>query len=200
MSLPLNFSRNVCKLRTYYSRTWSFPTKEETHSILGLRSEKATRTFFKLLIAGRFVYKSDDQWTPTEKMTGVPYITDDTVPAWFPTPGRDDDQYVSFDLSKRLIPDPNATIILQVSWESMIEAGIHDGDRVIVHQLGTPTHGCIVVAIIDGGYTLKYFNHDDDGSIYLTAANSMLYPDPFYPTESLQIFGVVTGMFREFHR
>jgi SOS-response transcriptional repressor LexA len=196
--LPQQFSSKVCVLRSWYFKYGSFPSQDQTTQILWFKSQQHAQTFFNLLVAWEFVHDTETGRAPTDKMTWVPLISDQTVPAWFPTPGRDDDQYVSFDLTKQLIPDINATTILTVSGESMIEAWIFPGDRVIVHQLWVIKEGSLIVAIIDGWYTLKYYHRDANNQVYLQAANQSLFPNPIYPEESLEVFGVVTWMFREF--
>lgn len=196
--LPLQFSSKVCVLRSRYFKNWCFPNQEDTTSLLWFKSQKTAQTFFNLLIAWDFITQWKNWRSPTTKMTWIPLITDQCIPAWFPTPWRDEDQYISFDLNKQLIPDINATTILKVSWESMIDAWILPWDYVIVHHQTNPSSWALIVAILDGGYTLKYFHQDDTWDVYLTAANSTLFPDPRYPKHSLEVFWVVTWVFRQF--
>ena len=77
----------------------------------------------------------------------------------------------------------------------MIEAGIHDGDFLIVERNTNPNIGKIVVAIVDGDFTIKYFRSGEQGP-YLEPANAD-YPN-IYPESSLDIYGEVVGQFRKF--
>lgn len=87
---------------------------------------------------------------------------------------------------------------LQVRGDSMIEAGILDGDTVIVDAHDSADDGAIVVALIDEGeVTLKRLTHRKDGSVQLTAANAAMAP-MIYSAERVRIQGVVVGVLRSY--
>lgn len=89
---------------------------------------------------------------------------------------------------------PNAqTFILDVAGESMINAGILDGDKVIVEQCSTANNGDMVVALIDDSATVKTF-YKEDGYYRLQPEND--YMDPIIVHGDLQILGKVIGVFR----
>ena len=94
-----------------------------------------------------------------------------------------------------LIRDPSATFLLRVKGDSMIDAGIVEGDLVIVEKGANPKVGDIVVGIIDGEFTLKRLAKDK-GKFYLYAENPE-YPD-LYAMEELAIAGVVRGVIRKY--
>ncbi|MEO0940855.1 MAG: translesion error-prone DNA polymerase V autoproteolytic subunit [Cyanobacteria bacterium J06642_12] len=117
------------------------------------------------------------------------------VPAGFPSPA---DDYIDMhlDLNDYLIDCPAATYHVQVSGDSMIDAGIVDGDILIVNRSLEATHHAIVVAIVDGEPTVK--------RLHLEPSNIQLRPENAdYPTirigeeQDLQIWGVVTGVVRK---
>jgi repressor LexA len=90
--------------------------------------------------------------------------------------------------------------ILKVEGDSMIEAGIMDGDMVIVKQQQRADNGAIVIALIDNNEaTLKYLHHNRDGSISLKPANRNL-TTMRYSAERVQIQGVVVGQMRSYER
>ena len=99
------------------------------------------------------------------------------------------------------VPEPlgrNADFLLRVKGESMIEAGILDGDIVVVHRQDVADGGDIVVALVGDDEstdeaTVKTFHREQDGRIRLQPENSAL--EPLYP-EHVQILGKVTGVFR----
>ncbi len=83
--------------------------------------------------------------------------------------------------------------ILNVSGESMIEAGILDGDKIVVRKQNTAENGDIVVALLDDSATVKrYFKHKDH--IELRPENSSMYP---IITKDVNVLGKVIGLFRE---
>lgn len=113
------------------------------------------------------------------------------IPAGFPSPAQDY-THTQIDLNEVLIKDKAATYILTVTGDSMIGAGIVDGDEIIVDTSLTPSPGKIVVASIDGEYTVKRFMVDRTGQGWLKPEN------PNYPLlkisegSEFSIFGVVT--------
>jgi DNA polymerase V len=76
------------------------------------------------------------------------------VEAGFPSPA-DDFIERSLDLNEQLVANPIATFFVRASGNSMDGAGIHDGDLLVVDRSISPTHGSIVVAVVDGGLTVK---------------------------------------------
>jgi DNA polymerase V len=112
------------------------------------------------------------------------------VPAGFPNPGQD--YYTGpVDLNAHLIKDPVSTFIVRVSGDSMIGAGIYDGDEILVDRSIDPEPGHVVVAILDGELTLKRLAARR-GQLALCAENPA-YPDILVSewSETL-IWGVVT--------
>ena len=79
--------------------------------------------------------------------------------------------------------------MLKVKGDSMKDAGILDGDMVIVERTSSPKVGQIVVAEVDGSYTMKYLKKDSSGRTYLEPANSDF--KTIYPKQNLQISAVV---------
>ncbi len=98
-------------------------------------------------------------------------------------------------LEEYLVRDRTNTFLLRVKGDSMIDAGIHEGDLVIVERGAEPRVGDIVVGILDGEFTLKRLRRDK-GKFYLQAENDR-YPD-LYALEELQVAGVVRGVIRRY--
>ena len=99
------------------------------------------------------------------------------------------EEYMS--IPKNVFGDKNS-YLLGVHGQSMIEAGINDGDIVIVRQQQTADNGQIVVALIDGEATIKTF-YREKNCIRLQPQNSAM--EPIFTTEA-QVVGIVTGLFR----
>ena len=119
------------------------------------------------------------------------------VPAGFPSPAQDYIEDV-LDLNRHLIRagHEDATFVLRVSGWSMLGAGIHDGDEIIVDRAVTPAEGRVVVAVVNGELTIKRLKFVE-GSPVLAAENPHFKDITFKEGEELMIWGVVT---RVLHR
>lgn len=98
-------------------------------------------------------------------------------------------------LDTYLVGDKASTFLLRVKGDSMIDAGIHEADIVIVNRKKQPKLGDIVVGVLDGEFTLKRLRRDK-GKYYLQAENTA-YPD-MHPLDELQVAGVVQGTIRKY--
>ena len=116
--------------------------------------------------------------------------------AGFPSPAGD---YAEdgLDLNTYLIQNKPATFMFTVRGESMIVAGIHDGDKVVVDRALKPQHKDIVVAVVNGEYTIKrLFKYK--GRIELCPENPDFPSITFSEGQELQIWGVVVGVVRRY--
>ena len=118
------------------------------------------------------------------------------VQAGFPSPA-DDHLEDRIDLTAYLIKRPSSTFVMQVTGDSMKGASIQDRDYIVVDKSITPKNGQIVVAILDGEMTVKYFHKDRDG-YFLKAANPSYSPIALNEDNPPEIFGVVIGVFRSY--
>ena len=111
-----------------------------------------------------------------------------TVAAGFPSPA---DDYIDagIDLNEALIRHPSSTFFLRVSGDSMIEAGIQHGDLLVVDRCLEARPGQIVVAVLDGAFTLKRLARHR-GRLRLEAANSAYPPLELHQCGDVQIWGV----------
>lgn len=113
-----------------------------------------------------------------------------SVQAGFPSPA---DDYVEnhLDLNELVIKHPAATFYVRVEGDSMRGAGIHSGDLLVVDRALPPVHGKIVVAVVNGEFTVKRIRIDSRG-VWLVAENDK-YPPLLVSAESeFQVWGVVT--------
>ena len=115
-----------------------------------------------------------------------------TIRAGFPSPA---DDYVAdrLDLNDHLMPRKEASYLLTVSGESMVGVGIHDGDILVVARSLTPANGKVVIAILDGQFTVKTLEKNR-GKIRLLPANPDFEPIELKDEQELQIWGVVTSV------
>ena len=113
-----------------------------------------------------------------------------TVRAGFPSPA---DDYVAetLDLNDYLIRHREATFFVRARGHSMTGAGIHDDDLLVVDRALTPRHGSIVIAVVDGEFTVKRLEKRN-GRIRLRAEHADYAPIEFQDGQELQLWGVVT--------
>lgn len=118
------------------------------------------------------------------------------VRAGFPSPAEDF-SCARIDLAKIMVKHPQCTFLLRVRGDSMIGAGIFDGDLLVVDKYLRPQHGDIVVAEVDGDFTCKRFWARYD-QVMLRAENPT-YPDiRAKEGQQLEIWGVVTCAVKSF--
>jgi len=128
---------------------------------------------------------------PFQKRTSLKLpLVSASVEAGFPSPA-DDHLERGIDLNEELIRNPAATFLVRVKGDSMRDAGIHAGDVLIVDKSLTPTDRKIVVAMIDGNFTVKRFRKRG-GRVFLEAENPDFSPIEVTEGQELSIFGVVS--------
>lgn len=134
------------------------------------------------------------QVKPDEKTVGLQFF-EGRVQAGFPSPAQG--EYAdTIDLNRALISNPAATFCARVIGNSMVDAGINEGDLLIIDRSLTPHDGSIAVCFIDGDFTVKRISIRDDG-VYLTPANAT-FPELKVPDESsFQIWGVVSHIVKK---
>ena len=129
-----------------------------------------------------------DSFDSTTKRLRIPLLND-SVSAGFPSPA-DDYTEENIDLNEHLISNPFSTFFLRVKGDSMINAGIKDKDLVIVDKSLIAKPGNIIIAMIDGEFTIKRLSIKND-ELYLKAENHN-YPDFRFKNHiDIQIWGVV---------
>jgi len=129
-----------------------------------------------------------DSFDSATKKFKIPLLAD-SVSAGFPSPA-DDYTEENIDLNEHLISNPFSTFFLRVKGESMINAGIKDKDLIIVDKSLIAKPGDIVIAMIDGEFTIKRLSIKND-ELYLKAENHN-YPDFRFKNHiDVQIWGVV---------
>lgn len=106
---------------------------------------------------------------------------------------QNQESIINFDAN--LLRGGGPTYALRVRGDSMIEEGIHDGDMVLVRQQSTARNGDIVVALIDGEATVKYYFHEGE-RIRLQPANSAMEPIFVGPDQETAVQGTVAGVIR----
>lgn len=119
-----------------------------------------------------------------------------SIPAGFPSPATD---YMEdgLDLNEYLVRHKVASFLFRVQGHSMQDAGIVDGDKVVVDRSIAPQHNQIVIAVVDGEYTIKRL-YRKSGSVELRSDNAAFKPILFKAESQLEIWGVVVGVVRRY--
>ena len=123
----------------------------------------------------------------------LPFV-ENGISAGFPSPA-DDFLDVSIDLNKALIQNPSATFYGRVKGDSMIDAGLSDGDLLIIDKSLEPANGKIAVCFIDGEFTVKRIKIESK-VIWLMAENKKYSPIKVTPDNDFIIWGIVTTVIK----
>jgi DNA polymerase V len=181
------------RIRAFYRENKIMPTYDEICLIFGFKSKNAAFKLVNKLVEDNFVEKMDKgRLKPGIHLLGLPMFN--SVQAGMPT-AEQETLMDHVDLNDYLIGKPNKTCLINVRGDSMIDAGIQEGDKVIVESEASVNIGDIVVAIVDGDYTVKYFDKSKDGKIILQPGNPNY--SPIIPENELRIFGKVIGVVRK---
>ena len=123
-------------------------------------------------------------------------VAGDCVRAGFPSPAEDF-QVERLDLTSILVSHPQATFFLRLRGDSMHDAGLFDGDLLVVNRALKPVNGDVVIAVVDGEFTCKTL-WLKFGRMKLVAANPT-YPE-IVPKEgqTIEVWGVVTASIKRF--
>lgn len=117
-------------------------------------------------------------------------IADEGIRAGFPSPAQDF-MDLSIDLNQELVKHPSSTFYGRVKGDSMIDAGVHDGDVLIIDKSLEPKDGDMAVCFIDGEFTIKYIKIEKK-VIWLVPANKNFQPIKVTEDNNFLIWGIVT--------
>lgn len=127
----------------------------------------------------------------------IPFI-ENTISAGFPSPAED---YLEsgIDLNKELIRHPSTTFFGRVKGDSMCEAGIYEGDILVIDKSLEARNDDIAVCFIDGDFTLKTIKKEQD-VVWLVPANAKYKPIKVTADNDFLIWGIVTSIVRKYRR
>lgn len=187
--------RHLAALRTHWRRHKAFPAMAKLAGTLGLSSSGSVFAVVGRLTEAGFLERVEGRIAPTRKFFSYPVVG--RVRAGLPHPASQD-SFETLNIEDVLVRDPNRTAFYHVRGDSMKDAGLLDGDVVVLEANRLPANGDIVVAVVDGQTTVKYLRSCADGGWLLEPANPAY--QPIKPTDSLEVLGVVVGSFRSYRR
>ncbi len=182
-------------IAAFFRENRRMPTFAEMMPLLGVRSKSVVHFWIKKLLAQGLLEKDERGFLkPFRRPLALPLMGD--IAAGFPSPAEEELRDV-ISLDEFLITRPDASFLLKATGDSMIGAGIMDGDLLIVEKGRDPQSGDIVVAQVDGEWTMKYFRKKGR-NVFLEAANPK-YP-AITPRSELKLEGIITAVIRKYHR
>lgn len=195
MPVPNRDADHLDRLRDYYAENRRIPSFQRICDLLGFASKAAVSRLMERLAEAGFVERTtdDDAWIPTQRFferhlleTAVRAGAPDMIEA---TQGE------LFLVDQYLVRQPSRTVMVPVKGDSMIDAGIHDGDLVVVERARAAKAGDFVIAIVDEEFTLKELALEKGA--FILKPHNPAYPI-IRPRGQLEVFGVVTGLVRRY--
>jgi SOS regulatory protein LexA len=179
-------------LKQFYRKNRRLPSYSEMLKLFKVASKRTIYEYVQNLIDDGFLKQVNKKLAPTKRFFALPLLGN--IQAGFPILAMQSRSYLTLD--EYLIDKPDNSFLLKVNGDSMINAGIFEGDLVVIEQKSDFKTNEIVLAEIDNEWTLKILKKDK-GITYLEAANPK-YP-PFYPRRELRIHGTVRAVMRKFY-
>ena len=180
------------KLQDYYAEHKVIPSYSVLASLWGISAKSWVSECVKRFEEAGFL-----DWTPDKQLKpGSRFferrLADSTVQAGLPNAAISDG-YDLMTIDDFLVRVPSKTSLVRVKGDSMVEAGIHEGDLLVVEQQPNANVGDIVVAIVDNEFTVKYLARERNEFV-LKPANKA-FP-VIRPRGRMEIFGVMAGLVR----
>ncbi len=192
MPQKLDLSYSLSKLRSFSREHYRPPSFREIARLFGYKSKNAAFELVQKLSRKGLIQKDRTGKILLHSLNGVRLLG--SVQAGWPSPAEEE-LVDTLSLDEFLIKHPEQTFMIKVSGDSMTEAGIHEGDLVLVERGRQPRHRDIVIAQVDNEWTMKYYEKAGK-EVRLVAANKK-YP-PISPKEELKIAGVVIANIRKY--
>jgi SOS regulatory protein LexA len=182
----------LAKLQDYYARNRVFPSYAAIGKLIGLKSTSSVSAFLDRLNAEGYVETTARRLRPGRRFFERPLMPS-SVSAGLPSAAFDGPAE-GLAIDAHLVTRPSRTFLITVKGDSMIDAGLMPGDTVIVEKTNTANEGAIVVALVDGAYTVKRLARENRR--FILKPENKSYP-VLRPAE-LEIAGVVVGSFRKY--
>jgi repressor LexA len=182
-------------LQRYWKQHRTFPSMASLCHVVGLSSSASVFGLVGRLTEAGYLARVEGRIAPGRRFFARQLLG--SVRAGLPQPADQAEPEV-LTLDDYLIDEPHRTSLHKVRGDSMRDAGILDGDLVVVEHNAPSVPGHIVVAVVDGDITVKTLRRDSDGKFFLEPANPTF--QPIHPTTGLEILGLVVSVCRRVRR
>ncbi len=185
------------KLQDYYAEHKVIPSYSVLAGLWGVSAKSWVSECVKRFEEGGYLDWTPDRQLKPGKRFFERRVADAPVQAGLPNPAIADGYDFVSSIDEMVVRVPSKTELIRVKGDSMVEAGIHEGDFLVVEKQPNANVGEIVVAIVDNEFTVKYLGRERNEFV-LKPANQA-YP-VIRPRGRLEIYGVVAGLVRKVFR
>lgn len=195
MPLPNRDEQHLDRLRDHFSKFGALPSYAGLCTVVGFKAKTAAvKLARRLTQAGYLRQAPGGKLAPTERFFERPRL-DVPVKAGSPTSieGHHASDWLALD--SYLVDVPSRTVLIPVKGDSMQDAGVLEGDLVVVERTRTARHGQFVIAMVDGEFTLKELRFEE-GRPVLISHNARY--QPIKPKQDFEVFGVVRSLIRRY--
>ncbi|OBS30737.1 LexA repressor [Tepidimonas fonticaldi] len=180
-------------LRVYWKAHKAFPSMARLADVLGLSSSGGVFKVIGRLVDAGYLERVDGRIAPTRQFFALPVLGQ--VRAGLPQPEDQSAGLESVGVEDYLIRHPERTVFCRVRGDSMKDAGMLDGDMLVVERNRPTKPGDIVVAVVDNELTVKHLYPLKGAAGWVLKPANPDYPD-IIAHQSLEVLGVVVGVFR----
>lgn len=197
MARPNNDMKHLNVLREHLVQDKVLPSYAKLAELLGFRGKAgAFKVVNRLIAAGFLEETSGGRLAPTERFFELPRL-DNTLRAGLTESTSWSGGVEAHAIDRLLVEHPTRTVLVPIRGDSMIDAGVLDGDTAVVEKTEHAQSGDFVAALIDGQYTIKELRYERRKPI-LVPHNKQY--ETIRPQQELQILGVVKGIVRRYER
>lgn len=193
MGENLSLTEAAARIQEFYNAKKRMPAVAEIAQIFGYTSKSSAHYLVAKLVQEGYYQKDETgRLIPADSKRSLKVLG--SIQAGFPSPAEEE-LVDTLSLDEYLISNKEASFLLKVTGDSMMEAGIMPGDMVIVEKGKKPNSGDVVIAEVDGEWTMKYYEKHGN-EIFLRPANAKY--KVIKPKYELKVAGVVVATFRKF--
>jgi SOS regulatory protein LexA len=186
-------TKHLSALRAYWKANKAFPSMAKLADVLGLASSGGVFKVIGRLVDAGYLERVEGRIAPTSEFFALPVMG--KVRAGVPQAEDQTSGLETVSVEDYLIRYPDRTGFCRVRGDSMKDAGMLDGDMVVLERNRPTKSGDIVVALVDNELTVKYLLPSTQGGGWLLRPANPDYAD-IHAQESLEVIGVVVGVFR----
>ena len=190
---PGTYDKAVSKIRDFHKKHKRMPSFQEIADLVGVRSKNAVSKLVSKLEETNVLSRDAKGRLIPNNLEGELKMLG-SVEAGFPS-AAEEELLDTMSLDDWLIENKEASFVLRVSGDSMKDAGINEGDLVLVERGRSPRNHDIVIAEVDGEWTMKYYRTQGK-KVWLEPANKKY--KAIYPNEELKVAAVVVGLIRKY--